>query len=147
MADNASPGLRLTSVNHYGKGCLTCPVISVWPCNNNRRSEFTGEVEMRRLTRGFVHISISAFLATSALCASAETQKTLGATRPVDEAREPDDRRTKTLGTTRPSKRAVAQPAPPPPANSITVVPVINSRGRPPAPAVVLPPLIIPAEE
>lgn len=102
---------------------------------------------MYPLAKGLIYLS--AFLATPGLSAPPESgQKTLGATRPVDEARQPDDKRTKTLGTTRPAKRPTALPALPRPGNNITIMPLVKPRtGKaPPIPAG-FPPLIIPAEE
>lgn len=102
---------------------------------------------MHRLAKGLIYLF--AFLATPGLSAQPESgQKTLGATRPGDEARQPDDKRTKTLGTTRPAKRPTALPAPPPPGNSITIMPLVQPRtGKaPPVPAG-LPPLVVPPEE
>lgn len=78
---------------------------------------------------------VSAFSLIFAFGAAADTAReetTLGATRPVDEARKPDDARTKTLGSTRPAKAvAPAKPAPEQKASEITIVPVIRIQPQP----------------
>ncbi len=73
-----------------------------------------------------------AFNAVPAFAAApAQEEKVLGTTRPVEETRQSDDGKVKTLGTTRPAKAMPVKPGAQTKPPEITIVPIIKIRPSP----------------